>query len=75
MPVDVVSNQVRVHVHDLRGRVAPRVAEDVALAMVKGAADAFLDMAGEDDLGRSPERRLLDVLPFDVAGAVRRSLS
>lgn len=72
---DEVSDQVRDQVHMLSRRVSPSVVENVALAMVTGAARAYLEIAGDDAEGRTPERRLLDALPLDVGATLRRSLS
>ena len=75
MADDPVSLLFREQVNKLRSSVAPGVAEELALAMVSGAAEAFLELAEDDKLGRSPERRLLDVLPFDVHAALWKTLA
>ena len=60
---DELSDQVCARVHDLT-RLAPQVAEDVALAMVTGAARGFREISQGAD--GEATRRLLAALELDI---------
>ena len=62
-----VSESVRARLHQLNTELAPGVAEDVALAMLRGAAEGFREITRAED----PEatRRLLAAVELDAAAA------
>ena len=66
MSGSVVGEEVRASVHALRSEVDQETAEDVALAMVAGAAQGFLELAAAHakDGGRASRLRLLRTLPL-----------
>lgn len=59
-----VSERVRAHLHELNAQLSPGVAEDVALAMVRGAGEAFRELSPA--LGPAATRRLLGALQLDA---------
>ena len=67
MPSSGVGEEVRTSVRALTSTVDRRTAEEVALAMVAGAAQGFLDIIAANDGadGRATRLRLIRALPLD----------
>ena len=68
MPQRAVSDRVRAAVRELNLAVDPETAQDIALAMVAGAAQGFLDIT--DDGRRLALQRLLAAMEMDAAGVL-----
>lgn len=64
MPASAVGDEVRSKVRDLGSEVGSDTAEDVALAMVQGAAQGYLDLvAVRSGDRRAARRRLILAVP------------
>ena len=68
MLVEAVETKVRERLHELMNQVDAPVVADVALAMVKGAAQGF--RAAVETNPTDANRRLLEALELDVSTLV-----
>ena len=68
MPAEVIETEVRKRLHELMGQVAAPIVADVALAMVKGAAQGYRDAV--QITPTDANRRLLTALDLDVRAVV-----
>lgn len=80
MPTSIVGEEVRTQVHALSSEVGVDTAEDVALALVRGAAQGFLEVAAKRGHAAPAARlRLIRALPlerveiFEATGLLRDS--